>query len=190
MPLNRTWVFLEMSHGKVVPVGLELLTKARQLGGTVEAVVFSPEGEQAAAEAGAHGAQTLYAATDAAYADLLIGGPAADALAALVQEHQPDLILFGMTYDGRDVAGRLAAKLDVPVIANGLEVSANGSVSVGSSIFGATLNVQTEFSGNRPALAIIRPKLSAAEPGGGAAAEVVTITPAVQKHTRARVVDR
>ena len=39
---------------------------------------------------------------------------------------------------GRDVAGRLAAKLDVPVIANGLDVAANGDVSVQSSIFGAT----------------------------------------------------
>lgn len=191
MAVKRIWVFLEMADGKVVPVGLELLTKARELGDTVEAVVFSPDGEQAAAEAGAHGATTLYAATDPAYKEVLLGGPAADALAALVAEHKPDLLLFGMTYDGRDVAGRLAAKLGAPVIANGLDLAADGTVSVRSSIFGATLDVTTSFEGEGPGIAIVRPKSFAAEPSGGGTAQVIPITtPVDEKHKRARVVDR
>src|SRR5207245_4589147 len=103
-------------------VTLELLTRARSLGSTVEAVAFTPQAETAAAELGGHGATTLYAGSDPGYAEFLVGGPASDALAALVEEHKPDLILFAMTYDGRDVAGRLAARLGVPVIANGLDV--------------------------------------------------------------------
>jgi electron transfer flavoprotein alpha subunit len=191
MAIERTWVFLEMAEGRVAPVGLELLTKARQLGGTLEAVVFAPDGEQAAADAGAHGATTLYAASDPGYREVLLGGPAADALAALVAEHRPDLILFGMTYDGRDVAGRLAAKLGVPVIANGLDLSADGAASVRTSIFGATLDVTTSFSGDGPAIAIIRPKSFAAEPSGGGPAQLVPITtPVDDKHRRARVVER
>jgi electron transfer flavoprotein alpha subunit len=122
---------------------------------------------------------------------VLLGSPAADALAALVAEHKPDLLLFGMTYDGRDVAGRLAAKLGVPVIANGLDVSADDGVTVSTSIFGATLNVATKFGGGAPAIAIIRPKSFAAESSGGAAAKVVPITtPVDEKHRRAKVVDR
>src|SRR5438309_10107339 len=120
----KVWVFAELAGGKPVPVALELLTKARSLGDPVEAVVFSPDAEAAAQELGSHGAATVHAVTDPGYADVLLGGPAAEALATLVEQHKPDLLLFGMTYDGRDVAGRLAARLGVPVIANGLDVSA------------------------------------------------------------------
>src|SRR5580693_153896 len=167
MALGTVWVFVEIADGKPAPVALELLTKARSLASTVEAVAFAPDAADAAAELGAHGATTLYAGTDPLWGELLLGGPAADALAALMHEHKPDLVLFGMTYTSRDVAGRLAAKLGVPVIANGLDVSDGDGISVHSSAFGATLNVATRFEGGPPALAIIRPKSVAAEPSGG-----------------------
>jgi electron transfer flavoprotein alpha subunit len=191
MALQKVWVFVEVADAKVVPVGLELLTKARSLGGAVEAVAFSPDAASVAEAVGSHGATRLFAATDPAYTEVLLGGPAADALAALAGQHSPDLILFGMTYDGRDVAGRLAAKLGVPVIANGLEVTGDDGVSVGTSIFGASQNVTTRFDGGAPAIAIVRPKSFAAEPSGGGAAEVVPVTtPVDEKHRKARVVDR
>jgi electron transfer flavoprotein alpha subunit len=191
MPLGKIWVFVEIAGGKPSPVALELLTKARSLAGTVEAVAFAPDAEEAATELGAHGATTLYAGTDPVWGEVLLGGPAADALAALVEEHKPDLVLFGMTYDSRDVAGRLAAKLGVPVIANGVDVSDGDGISVHSSAFGATLNVATRFEGGAPALAIVRPKSFVAEPSGGAAAAVTPVTsPIDEKHKSARVTDR
>jgi electron transfer flavoprotein alpha subunit len=191
MALGTVWVFAEITGGKPAPVVLELLTKARSLGATVEAVAFSPDAADAATELGAYGATTLYAGTDPAWGELLLGGPAADALAQLVAEHQPDLLLFGMTYDSRDVAGRLAAKLGVPVIANGLDVSETDSVTVHSSAFGATLNVATRFENTAPAIAIIRPKSFAAEASGGGAATVVPVTSAIDpKHLTTRVTDR
>src|ERR1700730_11040989 len=108
MALSKVWVFADIDAGKPAPVALELLTKARTLSDTVEAIAFSKDAEAAAAELGAPRAGTLYAATDPAYGEVRRGSPAADALAALVAEHKPDLLLFGMTYDGRDVAGRLS----------------------------------------------------------------------------------
>jgi electron transfer flavoprotein alpha subunit len=188
---GKIWVFTEVLEGKVVPVGLELLTKARSLGGTVEAIVFSPEADQVAATLGEYGATTVYAGADPAYQEVLLGGPAADAIAQLAGEHSPDLILVGATYTGRDVVGHLAAKLDVPVIANGLDVSANGDIIVQTAIFGATLIVQEKFTGNKPAIAIIRAKSFAAEPGGGGAPTVVPITtPVDERHKKARVKER
>jgi electron transfer flavoprotein alpha subunit len=168
-----------------------LLTKARSLGGTVEAVAFAPDAADAATELGAHGATTLYAGTDALWGELLLGGPAADVLATLIGEHKPDLVLFGMTYTSRDVAGRLAAKLGVPVIANGLDVSDSDGISVHSSVFGATLNVATRFEGAGPAIAIIRPKSFVAEPSGGGPAVVTPVTtPIDDKYKSARVTER
>ena len=188
---GTVWVFAELDGGKPTPATLELVTKARSLGDTVEAVAFSPDAAAAAGELGAHGATRLHAATDTAYRDVLLGGPADDALAPLVAEHKPSLILFGMTYDGRDVAGRLAAKLGVPVVANALDVSAGGGVDVSTAIFGATVNVTTHVDAGPPALVIFRPKSFAAEPSGGSPAEVVPITaPVDEKHRRARITDR
>ena len=191
MPLDRVWVFAEVLDGQPITPALELLTRARSLGGTVEAVCLSPEAESAAAALGDHGATTVYAGTDPAYADLLLGGPGADALAALAAEHSPDLILFPTTYTSRDVAGRLAAKLDVPVISNGLDVSVDGGISVESSIFGASQIVSTRFEGRGPALALIRPKSFAAEPSGGGAPRIVPVeVPIADQHRSARVVER
>src|SRR5579872_2338288 len=181
MPMQKIWVFAEIAGGKPAPVALELLTRARSLASTVEAVAFAPDAADAAAELGAHGATTLHAGTDALWGDLLLGGPAADALAALIGEHHPDLVLFGMTYTSRDVAGRLAAKLGVPVVANGLDVSDGDGITVHSSIFGATLNVATRFESAGPAIAIIRPKSFVAEPSGGGAAAISPVTSAIDE---------
>jgi len=78
MPLGKVWVFAEIADGKPAPVALELLTKARSLAGTVEAVAFAPDAASAASELGAHGATTLFAGTDPLWGELLFGGPAAD----------------------------------------------------------------------------------------------------------------
>jgi len=191
MALGKIWVFAEIAGGKPAPVALELLTKARSLSSTVEAVAFAPDAAGAAAELGAHGATTLFAGTDPLWGDLLLGGPAAAALASLIAEHKPDLVLFGMTYNSRDVAGRLAARLGVPVIANGLDVSDGDGVTVHSSAFGATQNVATRFEGAAPAIAIIRPKSFVAEPSGGAPAVVTEVTaPIDAKYQSARVTSR
>jgi electron transfer flavoprotein alpha subunit len=188
---GKIWVLTEVLEGNVVPVGLELLTKARSMGGTVEALVFSPEADKVTATLGEYGATTVYAATDPAYNEVLLGGPAADAIAELAGQQSPDVILIGATYTGRDIAGRLSAKLDVPVIANGLDVSANGDISVQTAIFGATQVVDTKFEGGKPGIAVIRAKSFAAEPGGGAAPAVVPITtPVAEQHRKARVKER
>jgi electron transfer flavoprotein alpha subunit len=188
---GKIWVFTEVLEGKVVPVGLELLTKARSLGGTVEALVFSPEADQVVSTLGEYGAQTVYACSDTAYNEVLLGGPAAAAIAELAAQQNPELILIGATYTGRDVAGHLAARLDAPVIANGLDVSANGDISVQSAIFGATLVVDTQFDSKRPAIAVIRAKSFAAEPGSASQPTVVQITtPVADVHRRARLKER
>jgi electron transfer flavoprotein alpha subunit len=193
MALGTVWVFAELSQGRVTTGTLELLTKARSLGAAaVEAVCFGPEAGDAVAELGRHGATTVHLSTDPAFTELLLGGVAADTLAPLVAEHRPDLILFAGSHGGRDVAGRLAAKLDVPVIANGLDIGAGGAITVTTAIFGATQVVRTEFGARRPALVLFRPKSFPAAPAPGAAAPQVAEVPAViqDHHRRARVVDR
>jgi electron transfer flavoprotein alpha subunit len=102
-------------------------------------------------------------------------GPAVAAAiqAAVAAGDAPQLFMFGTTYDGRDVAGRLSAKLDAPVITNIVDLELVGSKVVGTEpIFGGTTNVRTTFTTDKPQIVIVRPKSFAAEPAGGAPAAV------------------
>jgi len=105
----------------------------------------------------------------------LPGVPVAAALAALIEGgNAPDAILMPATYEGRDVAGRLSAKLGRPVLTNvtGL-VESDGGLSSQHPVFGGTQIVTAHFTGAGPGIFVIRAKSFAAEPGGGAAASVV-----------------
>jgi len=175
MALNKVWVFAEVdTPGKPTSLTLELLTKAREMASTVEAVYAGADPEGMAGPLGEYGATTVYAVDTG---DCLIGAPAAGALAELIGEHQPDMVVFGASYDGRDVCGRLSARLDRPVLSNGMTWEADGdNVKVGTAIFGGNTLVDAAFTGDGPPhLAIFRPKSFSAEPGGGGPAQVVPV---------------
>src|SRR5436305_2864922 len=189
MAVSTTWVFAESSEGKVATITLELLTKARELGGTVEAFYGGADAEAVAETLGKYGATKVYAADPG---DALPGAPVSAAMAAQIEGgNRPDLILFGQTYDGRDVAGRLSAKLDRPALTNGIDISANDKVEVRNAIFGGNTLVQTAFAGEGPFIALFRPKSFAAEEGGGAAAEVLNVeVPDTGTAGQSKVLDR
>ena len=192
MAMDRVFVLAELNGSEVAAVTLELLTKARNLGAKVEAVAIGASGESVSAKLGEYGATTVYAAAADGLEKVLSGAVIADAIATLIQEQKPGCVLIGNTYTGRDVAGRLAVKLDCSVVTNAIDVEAEGDgVAVKSAIFGATQNVTTKFSGKAPALVLIRAKSVAAEPGGGASPNVVEFNAEVgDKHRRARLLER
>jgi electron transfer flavoprotein alpha subunit len=187
MALNRIWVFAEATDGKVAPITLEMLTKARELGGTVEAF-YGGDAADIAADLGAHGATKVYATGD--LGGSLQGVPVASAVAKQVADgNAPDLIMLGTTYDGRDVAARLSVALDKPVITNNVDIAADGDdVVVTEPVFGGTKLVKTRFSAGAPYLALFRPKSFAAESSGGGAAEVVSVE--VPEAGKAKIMNR
>ena len=174
MALDKIWVVAETTpDGAVATISLELLAKARELGGSIDAVVAGP-GDAVAAELGEHGATRVLASGDL---DGALPGPAIGAaLAELAASESPDLVLFGQTYDGREIASRLSVALDVPVVTNGVDLAVDGDdVIVTEPIFGGTVNVLTAFRTEGPRLALMRPKSFAAEASGGGPAEVVAL---------------
>src|SRR6266851_663215 len=98
--MAKVWVYAEMSGGKLQSTALELMVKARELG-DVEAVALGSGAKAAASTLGKHGAKVVHVNEDKAFDDF-IAEPAADALVALHEQSQPDLILFAFTSDSRD----------------------------------------------------------------------------------------
>jgi electron transfer flavoprotein alpha subunit len=186
--VSKIWVFAEADGATPTSVTLEIITKARELADTVEAVYVGANADAIATGLGEHGATKVFAIDPG---DALPGVIGAAALAQLVAEHAPDAILFAQSYDGRDAIGRLSAKLDRPVLTNGTALRADGDkLVVGNAIFGGATLVDTEFEADGPYLAAIRPKSFVAEPTGGAAAEVVAVpTPDAGRAGAAKVLD-
>ncbi len=173
----KVWVFAEVASDKVTTATLELLTKAREIGSSVEAIYSGPGDTAAiAASVGAYGATKLYVIDPG---DGLPGQVAAAGIAQLASEQSPDVILFAQTYDGRDAIARLSVKLDRPVLTNGMSLSADGGALVfGTAIFGGVRLVDVKLTAEGPALIAIRPKSFAAEESGGGAAEVANVAAA------------
>jgi electron transfer flavoprotein alpha subunit len=185
--MPKVWVFAEIApEGTPKPVALELLTKARALG-EAEAVALGPGATDAAEALGDHGATTVYASDDPVYADFL-GQPAAHALHELAMEHHPDLIMFATTYDGRDVAGRLQARLGASLMSNVVDVT--GPDAARTAIAGGSQFVDVALEGPSPRLVLVRPKSFPAEPSDGGATVVPVEVEIPEELRRARRVER
>jgi electron transfer flavoprotein alpha subunit len=107
-------VFLEHHDGAVSPGSLGVLTKAATLDPDVAAVLVGDEQLAAlAAEAGGHGAATVFTVVDAFGSPL--PGPRVDVLAELVASRGFDTIMFSNSVLAADVAAGLSARLDAGI---------------------------------------------------------------------------
>lgn len=185
----QTWVFAEEIEGAPTSLSLEMLTKARTFGGDLAAVYLGAGSDAAFATLGAHGAAKVFHLVPG---EILPAAGAAAALAGLIAEHQPDLLLFGVAFTDRDVAGRLSARLDRPVLANAVDIAVgDGAVKVVNEILGGSTLVDTAYKGPTPWIALVRSKSFAAEPGTALAPEVIPVAlPDVGHAGEAAVLER
>jgi electron transfer flavoprotein alpha subunit len=187
---DKVWVVAETAaeSGKPTSVTYELLTKARAIASTVEAFTWG-DAAAVAADLGRFGASRVLTTGDLGGA--LPGVPVAAAMAAQVQAGDgPDAILFAQDYDGRDIAGRLSAKLGVGVLTNLVGLGDDGTTE--HAVFGGSTIVRAKFTGASPQLFLVRPKSFAAEEGGSVASpEVVAVdVPDVGATNAAKIVER
>ena len=166
----RTWVYAEVSRDGVDSTALELLSKARDLGGDLEAVTLGPGATDAAGPLGKHGAGRVYASDDPVFEEY-VAEPAAAALHHLVEQHEPDLMLFATNYDSRDVAGRLSARTGATLMSNALDLPSADVAR--TAVFGGTTLVDVKLQGSLK-LVLVRPKSFVPQPVGGTA-EIVPV---------------
>jgi len=189
MAIAKIWVVVELTEAGPTATSLELLTEARSLSDTVEAIAWGPQVAAAAGTIGQYGASTVYDVGDLGGA--LPGVPVAGAIATLVAAGAPAAILIPTSYDGRDIAGRLSAQLDLPVLTNVTGLVAGDALSTEHPIFGGSQIAQASFTGAGPGIYVIRAKSFAAEPGSGGAATIVAApAPAGGATATATIVER
>ena len=173
MALSNIWVVVEPANGSLTTTSLELLSHARSFGATLSAITWGDNSSALAAEAGEFGASTLYDVGP--LSGSLPGVPVASAIAALVASNgAPDAILIPSSYDGRDIAGRLSARLDRPVLTNVTGLIDEGGLVTEHPVFGGTQTVKARFTGEGPGIIVVRAKSFAVEPSEGLAANVTT----------------
>ncbi|GIH13525.1 electron transfer flavoprotein subunit alpha/FixB family protein [Rugosimonospora africana] len=147
-------VVVEHSAGAPKKVTLELLTLARNLGEPA-AVVFGDPGtaESLSAKLGEYGAAKIYAAEHADLTGYLVA-PKATVLAALVGQVSPAAVLLPSTQEGKEIAGRLAVKLDNGLLTDVVDLAADGTAT--QAVFAGSTIVKSQVTRGLP-LVTLRP---------------------------------
>jgi electron transfer flavoprotein alpha subunit len=178
-------VLVDHIDGTPKKVTYELLTLARSLG--EPSAVFVGNGyDNAKDKLAEYGAAKTYIAGDSELESYLVA-PKADVLAQIVQSASPAAVLVPSTPEGKEVAARLAVKLESGVITDAVGVQ-DGFVAQ-QSIFGGAFNVASKVTKGTPIITV-RPNSTAAEPAPAQPAEEqlsVTLSDAAKK---AKVLDR
>jgi len=189
--MNRIWILAEQRDAQPLSVVLELATAARGLASEVHAITWGPSDPAIAEQLGRYGVQKVFDVGE--IGDSLAGPVVAAAIAELLEQQDvPDALLVGSTYNGRDVAARLSARLDRSLITNvvGLE-ERDGTLVSTHNAFGGTQIVEARFTGEGPAIFVVRGKSLAASESGGAVAAVESVpAPTLGATNAAKVVAR
>jgi electron transfer flavoprotein alpha subunit len=165
-------VFTEVKDGKLKKVSKEALSIGRKLAEAAggDLVAFAND-RVAAADAGRYGAKKIYVVDAPEYSTETYTA----ALAAAVKESQASIVILGGTSNGRDVAPRLAARLNAGVASDVDRLEyANGKLTARRPVYSGKAFATVEISGS-PAIATTRPNAFPAEEAGGGDAEVVEL---------------
>ena len=141
---KNIWVFCEQRDSELQGVALELLGVARELaektGEKVNAVLLGHGVTDKAQTLIAHGADGVYVVDDANL-ERFVTEPYAQAVTHIARKYEPNVILFGATSIGRDLAPRLSARLKTGLTADctKLEMDEEGNLFMTRPAFGGNL---------------------------------------------------
>jgi len=171
--MTEILVLAEHDGGEVKKVTVELITAARRFG--EPSVVWIGSGaEQGRARLAEFGAERVYVADDAALSDYVVA-PVASLLAQLVAEKSPALVLVAGTGEGKEIAGRLAVKIDSGLLTDAVNLVPGDDGPVAEqSVFGGATVVHSRVKHGTPIIAM-RPNAVSPQPQSGAA-EIVTVS--------------
>ena len=176
--MQHVIVFVEHKGGQTRKVTYELATEARaladQLGGKAHAVVVGPGAPALAESLKAYPLDVVHVNEDPDV-DRFLLDPAIDYLETVAKSVGPAVILIPNTLQGRDIAGRIAARLAAGLTSDvtALKVEGGKIGSVSPKLGGTTITT-CAFKAGDYGVVTIRPNSFAVE-AGGPGAQIVTV---------------
>jgi electron transfer flavoprotein alpha subunit len=154
--------FSEHRDGKLRRSSLEVVSAAKRLagsvGGSVSTVVVGPGTEALAPELASYGAEKVHVFDDAAYGAYATEAWAA-AVASVISETKPAVVLFPMTAMGKDLAPRVAAKADAGLASDCVALEAkDGRLTARRPMYAGKAFATVEWEGE-PQMASLRPNV-------------------------------
>ena len=192
---KAVWVVAETLGSTLRPVTLELLGKAGELsakyGGEVGVLLMGSGVDQHVATLALYGADVVYLAEhrrlDPYNTDVYTA-----LMTKAMQTHQPGVVLLGSTATGRDVAPRVAARLNLGLTGDcvDLDVNDKGQLLQYKPAFGGNI-VAPILSRTTPEMATVRPgMLKKAKPTSGRQARIEMLWPDDAVTSRVTVVSQ
>ena len=162
--MSEVLIVAEQVDSHVSKPALELLTLARRLGDPV-AVVFGETDEAVAKTLGEYGATRVLFVADSSIVDYLVA-PKAEALAQIAASVELVAILISSTPEGKEIAGRLAVKLESGLITDATDIAADGTTT--QSVFAGNWTVTAAVTHGTPVVTVkpnaVTPELAPTEP--------------------------
>ena len=160
-------VFAEQRDGKIAKVALQLLGKARDLaedlGVEVYAYLMGSEIKPLAQELVAYGADRVYTADDTKLKHYQTG-PYTKVIVDMIKESKPEIVLYGATFLGRDLAPRVAQRITTGLTADCTELTIDKETRLLQQTrpaFGGNIMATIQTPNHRPQMATVRPGIMA-----------------------------
>jgi electron transfer flavoprotein alpha subunit len=163
--MSEILVLIDHVDGAVRKPTYELLTIAKRLG--EPSAVFIGAADKVAEVAEAvkkYGAEKVYAVDDAQIKGYLVA-PKAEALQQLVAKTDPGAVLIPSSFEGKEIAGRLAIKIDSGLITDAVDVQ-EGPVTT-QSVLAGNFTVTAKVTKGTPIITV-KPNAAAPEESAGA----------------------
>lgn len=132
--MSKVMIYGEIKAGKIKKTAFELASEGRKLadslGGELGAVLMGSQGEQFAADLARFGVDTVYV-LESPDLDGYNSEYYAQALAHVIGEKKPEIVLISHSMQGKDLAPRTAAKLGVGHIADCISFELDGATLIG-----------------------------------------------------------
>jgi electron transfer flavoprotein alpha subunit len=155
-------VIAEQVDGAFRKVTFEALSAARRLDNDVVAVVLGSGIEGAAAELGQYGATKILVGDDAVLAEYTVDAYT-EVLAGIIGQINPAVVIMGATAQGKELAGRLSARLDAGLATDCVAIDMDGvQVIATRPMYGGKILADIALRG-MPAIVALRPNIISAE---------------------------
>jgi len=166
---NNVWVYIQQDDGKPAEVSIELLCKARELADKlnvgVDGVLLGSDVQSEAKKLISYGVDNIFCVEDKRL-KTYTPTPYTKVMVDLIKKHKPQIVLYGASTTGRDLAPRIASSLKVGLTADCTELEIGDHKIKDTEFKDILYQIRPAFGGNiiativspehRPQMATVR----------------------------------